>query len=140
MISKFSRHLFFGTVAAMLTLFFSVAPGCSSFLGRETRGAVTFYNDIPDQCNTTRGLKQKTVIRATSESQLRSHYGLTFLVRFQDGVSPPVYGTLYYQNEDLNRYCMATPGGRFAVFANSRVNGVDNIVQEVCYPIKDCGQ
>ena len=143
MMTEFSRPLFSRAVAGRLLallLLMLLVPGsaCLSFFGRKTQGAVTFYGDIPDQCNQTRGLKQKVVIRATSEDELRSHYGLTFLVRFQDGVSPPVYGTLYYQNEDLNRYCMATPDGRFAVFANSQVNGYDNIVQEVCYPIKEC--
>ncbi len=138
--SKFSRPLFRITFPTVLLAWLLLSASCSTFFGRKTQGAVTFYSDIPGQCNTTRGLKQKTVIRATSEQQLRSHYGLTFLVRFQDGVSPPIYGTLYYQNEDLNRYCMATPDGQFAVFANSKVNGFDNIVQEVCFPIKDCGQ
>ena len=134
MMTNFSR-LFF--TLALVTVLIGAAA-CSSFFGRKTQGAVTYYNDIPELCNTTRGLKQKTVIRASSEDQLRAHYGLTFLIRFQDGVSPPVYGTLYYQNQDLNRYCMATPDGRFAVFANSQVNGTDNIVQEVCDPLKDC--
>lgn len=132
--TNFQRPLFL-TVLAVLV---AALSACSSFFGRETVGAVRFQNSIPDECNVTRGLKQKKVIRATSENQLRSHYGLTFLVRFQDGVSPPVYGTLYYQNKDLNRYCMATPDGRFAIFANSQINGEDNIIQEVCYPLKEC--
>lgn len=138
MMTNFSRLLFAGRWVVLITAVLAGALACSSFFGRSTQGAVTFYRSIPDICNTTRGLKQKTVIRATSEEQLRSHYGLTFLVRFQDGISPPVYGTLYYQNQDQNRYCMATPDGRFAVFANSQVNGIDNIVQEVCFPLKDC--
>jgi hypothetical protein len=111
---------------------------CAIFTGKKQQGAVTYYSSIPDLCSTTRGLKQKTVVRASTENELRSHYGLTFLIRFQDGVTRPVYGTLYYQNEDLNRYCMATPDGRFAVFSNSQVNGLDNIIQEICFPIKDC--
>jgi tRNA U34 5-methylaminomethyl-2-thiouridine-forming methyltransferase MnmC len=70
--------------------------------------------------------------------QLQKHYRLTFHVWFQDGISPELYGTLYYQNRRENKYCMALPDGNFAVFADSRVGRKPNISHEVCYPIKDC--
>ncbi|MCB1173796.1 MAG: hypothetical protein KDK39_09535 [Leptospiraceae bacterium] len=102
------------------------------------QGVVTFYNGIPDECPQSRGLKQKVIKSVHSEAELEAHYGLTFLIHFQDGVSPDLYGTLYHQNKAANIYCMALPDGRFARFGNSKVNGKDNMVQEICKPIKHC--
>ncbi|MCB1326068.1 MAG: hypothetical protein KDK35_12600 [Leptospiraceae bacterium] len=134
-----SFRLTFRLLASTTLLFFSAL--CSLFQRQTTRGAVTFYDSIPAQCNTTRGLRQQEVRVVHSESELREHYGLTFIVRFNDGVSPALYGTLYYQDQSLNRYCMALPDGRFAVFSDSSIDAeTNNFVQEVCYPIKDCLQ
>lgn len=129
----------------LIALFFATG-GCSSFLEsihigqkkRKDRGAVHFSMDIPQNCNETRGIKQKKVIKADSMEQLERHYRLTFHVWFQDGISPELYGTLYYQNRQENKYCMALPDGQFAVFSDSRVGRKPNISHEVCYPIKDC--
>ncbi len=125
--------------AILVSLLAAVLLGasCATFFGNR-KGAVRYYSGIPSQCSTTRGLKQREVIRAQSEAQLREHYGLTFLITFNDGVSPPVYGSLYYNSPEQNLYCMALPDGRFAVFSDSEVGARRNMMQEVCYPIKDC--
>lgn len=128
-----------------LTLFLTM-DGCAYSMdsvitgrkGRKDRGVVLFYSEIPTNCQQTRGIKQKEVIKAHSMGELEQHYHLTFHVWFQDGISPELYGTLYYQNSQENKYCMALPDGRFAVFADSRVGRKPNISHEVCYPIKDC--
>ncbi|MBW7858084.1 MAG: hypothetical protein H3C43_07325 [Leptonema sp. (in: Bacteria)] len=102
-------------------------------------GAVTYVNSIPNNCTTTTGIKQKVVKKVTSESELRQHYGLTFKVRFNDQVSPTLYGALYYQDNKQNLYCMALPDGRFATFHDSQISeNKKNIIQEVCYPLSDC--
>ena len=102
-------------------------------------GAVTFYNDVPAQCAVVQGLKQNVVKRVHSEQELIKHYGITFRVRFQDRVSPELYGALYYQNPSENKYCMALPDGRFAVFADKQLGeNTMNVSQEVCYPILKC--
>jgi len=102
------------------------------------QGAVEFFNSIPEGCTATKGIKQQSVARVTSEQALRSHYGLTFQVRFNDGVTAPLYGSLYYQSASENKYCMALPDGRFAVFQDSKVGEKPNVMQEVCYPLQDC--
>lgn len=85
------------------------------------------------------GLKQTVVKRVTSEEELVKHYGITFRVRFQDRVSPDLYGALYYQNQTENKYCMALPDGRFAIFADRQLaENTMNVSQEVCYPIMRC--
>ncbi len=113
--------------------------GCNLSTARPIRqGAVLFYNDIPDECRTTRGLRQPVVRRVTSEKELKSHYGMTFKVHFNDKISPALYGTLYYQNEKENIYCMALPDGRFAVFSDSGPGNASNVIQDVCYPIQEC--
>lgn len=104
----------------------------------KTVGAVAYFAEIPARCNTVRGIKQKVIRRVRSEQELRDHYGLTFLVRFNDGVSPPLYGSMYYQNRDENRYCMALVDGGFAVFSDRKVGIKRNVIQEVCYPIQVC--
>lgn len=102
-------------------------------------GAVTFHNDIPPDCAVVQGLKQTVVKRVTSEQDLIKHYGITFRVRFQDQVSPELYGALYYQNLTENKYCMALPDGRFAVFGDKKLaENSMNVSQEVCYPILKC--
>ena len=101
-------------------------------------GVVNFHDEIPLICDEGRGLKQKKVIAVHSENQMREHYGLTFKIRFQDGVSPRLYGALYYQNPKKNLYCMSLPNGRFASFSDSKIGRLRNIVQELCYPIQEC--
>ena len=108
------------------------------FACRGGRSVVTFYNTIPPLCNTVRGLKQKKIIPVHNEKQLRKHYGLTFRIRFNDKVSPTLYGALYYQDDANNLYCMALPNGRFALFRDSKIGRRKNIIQEVCYPIQEC--
>lgn len=103
-----------------------------------TVGAVQFFAAVPAVCPATRGIKQKTVRRVTTEQELRDHYGLTFAVRFNDGVSPTLYGSIYYQNRAENRYCMALVNGSFAVFADRKIGVKRNVIQEVCYPIQPC--
>jgi len=114
---------------------------CQCKVERQTLpvGAVTFHNDIPADCATVQGLKQSTVKRVKSEEELIKHYGITFRVRFQDKVSPDLYGALYYQNPGENKYCMALPDGRFAIFADKKLGeNTMNVSQEVCYPILKC--
>ena len=121
-------------VLGALAVFAKLLLSCSP-----QRGAVTFYDNIPPPCQTVRGLKQKKVIQVYSEEQLRKHYGLSFRVRFNDGVSPQLYGVLYYQNKKQNLYCMALPDGRFAMFRDSRIDRHrTNMIQELCYPIQEC--
>ena len=117
-----------------------VFGGCLSFIFRPSRGVVTSYSGIPSSCTTTLGLKQKVVKQAQSEDELIRHYGLTFLVRFQDGESPALYGTVYHQDPDANKYCMALPDGRFATYTQSKIGVKDNMYQEICYPLRDCLQ
>lgn len=127
-------------LSTLIALLISVAILRCSATG-ERRSAVRFYDNIPPECASTRGIKQNTVLRVTSEEDLRRHYGITFRVFFNDGISPEIYGTLYYQNRDENRYCVAMPDGRFAIFADSRIGEHRrNVVHEVCYPIHECGQ
>ena len=100
---------------------------------------VTYYNDVPQNCSEIKGLKQTVVRRVTSEKELIRHYGMTFRVRFQDKVTPELYGALYYQDAKENKYCMALPDGRFAVFHDSQLaEHTMNAAQEVCYPIMAC--
>ncbi len=103
------------------------------------RGVVTYFNDVPAECPTGKGLKQTVVKRVTSEKDMIRHYGMTFRVRFQDKVTPELYGALYYQDKGENMYCMALPDGRFATFRDSQVGEHQmNIAQEVCYPLQAC--
>ena len=116
---------------------------CNLFLKKpdekKSTGTVTYLPNIPSNCTTTTGIKQKIVKKVTSEAELRKHYGLTFKVRFNDQVSPTLYGALYYQDKNQNLYCMALPDGRFAVFHDSQISeNRKNIIQEVCYPLSDC--
>ncbi|MBI41142.1 MAG: hypothetical protein CMF59_16215 [Leptospiraceae bacterium] len=105
----------------------------------DVSGAVSYYDGIPQQCNEVRGLKQKIVKAGDSEQELIDHYGITFLVRFQDKESPALYGTLYYQNPRKNLYCMALTDGRFASFSDSQIDANRrNFIQEVCHPLKKC--
>ncbi len=104
----------------------------------KTIGAVDFFGEVPALCNRTRGIKQQTVRRVTNEQELRAHYGLTFVVRFNDGISPPLYGSMYYQNQNENRYCMALTSGHFAMFSDRPIGIKRNLIQEVCYPIQEC--
>ena len=105
----------------------------------EKYGVVRIYSDIPRSCRTTRGLKQQVVKKVTSEEEMRKHYGLTFLVHFNDNVSPPLYGVLYHQNKKKNKFCMALPNGEFAVFKDRQIDEHKrNIVHEVCYPLREC--
>jgi hypothetical protein len=102
-------------------------------------GVIKYYSHVPASCNTTRGLKQSLVKQVKSEKELRAHYGLTFRVWFNDRATESLYGSLYYQNAEQNKYCMALPDGRFAVFGDKPVGPhKKNIAHEVCYPIKDC--
>lgn len=128
--------ILFGVGAALgLTL-----PACRQVTRPDpARGVVRYHTDIPADCPTTSGIKQSVVRRVSSEGELRKHYGLTFKVHFNDGVSPTLYGTLYYQNRDRNLYCMALPDGRFASFEDSQVSEHRrNVMQEICFPIQDC--
>ncbi len=102
------------------------------------KGVVRFYNSIPENCKTVKGLKQKQVIPVYTEKQLRDHYNITFLVRFNDDESPSLYGALYHQDQEKNLYCMALRKGKFAVFSDSTVGRRRNVIQEVCYPIREC--
>ncbi len=113
---------------------------CHSWpFSRSERSVVRYYDSIPRECDTTQGIRQKQVIQASSDQELKDHYGLTFLVWFNDGISPVLYGTLYYQSEKRNLYCMALPDGRFAVFHDRQIDRHRrNVVHEVCYPIKEC--
>ncbi len=120
-----------------------LTSACSLLPSREASdnptGVIRYYSNIPAGCNTTRGLKQSTVKQVRSEAELRSHYGLTFNVWFNDRETESLYGSLYYQNAEENKYCMALPDGRFAVFSDRAVGQYKrNIAHEVCYPIKDC--
>lgn len=101
-------------------------------------GVVEYYSNIPEECNTVRGLTQSVVKQVDSEQQLVDHYGLSFHVWFQDGVSPELFGALYYQNRNEGKYCMALPDGEFAVFYDSMIGHKPNVSHEVCYPLKDC--
>lgn len=103
-------------------------------------GVVTFYNSIPSKCPKSRGLKQKVIKPVYSHSEMINHYGISFLIRFQDKISPDLYGVLYHQNKDKNLYCMALPDGRFALFHDQIINSKSNIIQEICYPLKNCLQ
>lgn len=108
---------------------------------RNRSGVVEFRNEIPAECNITMGLKQKSVRAVYSERELIQHYGLSFQVHFNDRISPDLYGALYYQNPESNLYCMALPDGRFAVFQDSQIDEHRrNVIQELCYPIKDCSK
>lgn len=113
---------------------------CGFFQPTQTsKGAVKFYADVPPECNTIKGLKATTVKRVTSEKALIDHYGLTFRIRFQDKISPELYGALYYQDEKENKYCMALPDGRFAIFEDSKVDvNKNNVMQDLCHPIMSC--
>ena len=105
----------------------------------DVEGAVSFFDSVPEQCNEIRGLKQSRVASADSEQELIDHYGITFLVRFQDKESPTLYGTLYYQNPRENLYCMALTDGRFASFGDKQISqNRRNFIQEVCYPLQNC--
>lgn len=123
--------------ALCTVLFFSA---CSLFQPRiEEDGAVTFHRSVPEFCNEVRGLNASEVRSARSEQALIDHYGMTFMVRFNDGISPQLYGTLYYQNRDENLYCMALPDGRFASFSDSRIDEFKtNVIQEICHPLNSC--
>lgn len=102
-------------------------------------GVVEYYNHVPSSCDTVRGLRQKELIPVHSEKRLREHYGMTFHVWFNDGVTEELYGTLYYQNEKENLYCMALPDGNFAVFHDRMVDRhKKNIAHEICYPLREC--
>ena len=116
-----------------LAFFFS----CSLRLPKQ-KGVVRFYNSIPENCTTVKGLKQKQVIPVYTEKQLRNHYNITFLIRFNDNESPSLYGTLYHQDQEKNLYCMALLRGKFAVFSDSPIGKRRNMIQEVCYPIREC--
>jgi len=127
-------------LATATTLIF---VGCSALESpvKPSTGVVSFQKSIPSQCSTGIGLKQKVVRQVFSEKALIDHYGLTMLVRFNDKISPELYGTLYYQNPAENRYCMALPDGRFAMFSDSQIDtNKRNVIQEVCYPFSDCGR
>lgn len=136
-----------GAQGALILLGMSAAlglmlPACRQITRPEpARGVVRYHTDIPTDCRTTSGIKQPVVRRVSSEAELRKHYGLTFKVHFNDGVSPTLYGTLYYQNKDRNLYCMALPDGRFASFEDSQVSEHRrNVMQEICFPIQDCSK
>lgn len=120
----------------------SVLSHCGMIRPPENRsGVVRFTKEIPTECNTTTGLKQKVVRAVYSERELIQHYGLSFQVHFNDKKSPDLYGALYYQNRDTNLYCMALPDGRFAIFMDSQIDEHRrNVIHEVCYPLKDCSQ
>ena len=114
-----------------------------TFLNSKTKkkkgpSVVTISNQIPKVCNTSLGLKQKIIKAVYNEKEMREHYGITFLVRFNDEYSEDLYGVLYYQNEKKNLFCMALADGKFAIFSNSKIGNGNNIIQEICYPIKEC--
>ncbi|MCB1164660.1 MAG: hypothetical protein KDK37_02710 [Leptospiraceae bacterium] len=133
------------TTLVLIATQFSIFPLCKSAsqpgysVPDETMGVVEIYDSIPKQCNEVRGLKQSEVKAAHSEQELIDHYGITFIVRFQDKKSPVLYGTLYYQNPRKNLYCMALPDGRFASFSDSQIDtNRKNFIQEVCHPLQTC--
>lgn len=115
---------------------------CSLIFKKEVSyqfGVVEIYDYIPKQCKETKGLKQKKVILAKSEEELINHYGITFLVYFNDQVSPILYGSLYYFDPDNNLYCMSLPNEKIAVFRDKKIDQYrNNIIQEICYPIRPC--
>jgi len=128
------------TGIAVLSLYGLLISSCSLF-SPETKvpATIRFYDTIPPECSKTRGIKQNEVRRVTSEQELRSHYGITFHVYFNDRKSPDLYGSLYYQDRTENKYCMALPDGRFAVFHDRMIDEhKHNVVHEVCYPIQEC--
>ena len=140
-------YIRFFPISRILPLFagialFSALLQCGMIRPSEGRsGVVQFTKEIPAECNTTTGLKQKVVRAVYSERELVQHYGLSFQVHFNDKKSPDLYGALYYQNRDTNLYCMALPDGRFAVFQDSHIDEHKrNVIHEVCYPLKDCSQ
>ena len=124
----------------VLAIFFLFSFIASSFscLRPKRKGVVHFHDQVPPFCNKGRGLKQKKIIPVHSEKELRQHYGLTFQIRFNDGISPRLYGALYYQNVKKNLYCLALPNGRFASFSDSKVGRRRNVIQELCHPLQEC--
>lgn len=128
--------------AFLFLLLFSFSHVASCLCLRpKKQGVVLFHDEIPIFCNRGRGLKQKKIIPVYSEKELRQHYGLSFQIRFNDGLSPRLYGALYYQNRKKNLYCMALPNGRFASFSDSKVKhrrNAQNVIQELCYPLQEC--
>jgi len=140
-------YIRFFSISRIPSLFIGIALSsaltqCGMIRPSEGRsGVVQFTKEIPTECNTTTGLKQKVVRAVYSERELVQHYGLSFQVHFNDKKSPDLYGALYYQNRDTNLYCMALPDGRFAVFQDSQIDEHKrNVIHEVCYPLKDCSQ
>ena len=127
----FSVFLSYGLV--LIFSFFS----CSLRYPRQ-KGVVRFYRSIPEHCKTVKGLKQKKIIPIYTEKQLRDHYKITFLIRFNDNKSPTLYGALYHQDQEKNLYCMALLKGKFAVFSDSPIGRRRNVIQEVCAPIREC--
>lgn len=132
---------------ALLVLCLSLFSACASSSRpgytepEDVEGAVSFYDSVPEQCNEVRGLKQNSVKGGDSEKELIEHYGITFLVRFQDQKSPQLYGTLYYQNPRENLYCMALTDGRFASWGDREIDvNRRNFIQEVCYPLQSCAR
>lgn len=127
------------TLPVLLATLWTTLSGCMLF-GPQRQGAVRFYGDIPSSCDTVRGLRQQVIKQVHSEEEMRKHYGLTFRVYFQDNESPEsLYGVLYYQDPEANKYCMALPDGRFAVFSDRQfAENRRNVSHEVCFPIKDC--
>lgn len=102
-------------------------------------GVVRYYDSIPSECNEIRGLRQKELKQVKTEQELRNHYGMTFHVWFNDGITEELYGALYYQNREENLYCMALPDGSFAVFEDSQItNFRKNVAHEICYPLREC--
>lgn len=129
---------------ALTAAFALITTNCLTTTGgstspSDTVGVVSFFSSVPAGCTEANAIKQKKVKSVSSQSELESHYKITMLVRFQDNVSPSLYGTLYYQNREKNLYCMALPDGRFAAFSDSQVSANrKNMIQEVCYPIQKC--
>ncbi len=114
---------------------------CNYFLKEKQKiqiGVVEITDDIPEVCNHVKGLKVDKVILADNEKELIQHYKITNLIYFKDELSPILYGSLYYMDFDNKIFCMALINKKIAIINNNLIENQDNMVQEICYPIKQC--
>ena len=128
-------------VAVSVSIFtVSLVSSCVTQIEKPPQDSIVqFYTNVPETCSSVNVLKQKNLKRVSSEDELIKHYGLTFLVRFNDGKTRPIYGTLYYSSSEENKYCMVLPDGNFAVIKDKQIDQYrKNVIQEVCYPIQEC--
>lgn len=96
--------------------------------------SMIIYKKIPEECKEIKGINKSQVMVARNEQELIQFYGMTNLVYFKGETTPILYGSLYYLDFDNEIYCMALLHGYFAVIYNKK----NTMVQEICYPIKEC--